>query len=171
MADALSLSAKTAKPLLAPAPVLIKGNRQRGFGPVQSAKEGSGMADAKTRPLSPHMQVWRWGPAMAVSILHRVTGNGLAVVGLAVLLWWLAALAGGDQSYLMFSRHMNEWYGQVLLVGLTWAFFTHMASGIRHFVLDIGAGYELVRNARWSLLTPLIALALTASTWAWIYLR
>jgi succinate dehydrogenase / fumarate reductase cytochrome b subunit len=129
------------------------------------------MAEANTRPLSPHLQVWRWGPAMAVSILHRVTGNGLALVGLGVLLWWLGALAGGDQSYLKFSRHMNEWYGQVVLIGLTWAFFNHMASGLRHFVLDIGAGYELDSNARWSLATPLIALALTGATWAWILLR
>jgi succinate dehydrogenase / fumarate reductase, cytochrome b subunit len=129
------------------------------------------MADAKTRPLSPHLQVWRWGPAMAVSILHRVTGNGLALVGLAVLLWWLAALAGGDQSYLAFHRHDKEWYGQVVLIGLTWAFFNHMASGLRHFVLDIGAGYELDSNARWSLATPLIALALTGALWAWILLR
>ncbi len=129
------------------------------------------MADAKARPLSPHLQVWRWGPAMAVSILHRITGNGLALVGLAVLLWWLGALAGGDQSYLGFNRHASEWYGQVVLIGLTWAFFNHMASGLRHFVLDIGAGYELTGNARWSIATPLIALALTAATWAWILLR
>jgi succinate dehydrogenase / fumarate reductase, cytochrome b subunit len=129
------------------------------------------MADAKSRPLSPHLQVWRWGPAMLVSILHRVTGNGLALVGLAVLLWWLAALAGGEESYLAFWRHTKEWYGQVVLIGLSWAFFNHLASGLRHFVLDIGAGYELDRNARWSLATPLIALALTAALWAWIYLR
>jgi succinate dehydrogenase / fumarate reductase, cytochrome b subunit len=129
------------------------------------------MAEAKSRPLSPHLQVWRWGPAMVVSILHRVTGNGLALVGLAVLLYWLAALAGGAESYLYFNRHAKEWYGQVVLIGLTWAFFNHMASGLRHFVLDIGAGYELDGNARWSLATPLIALALTAALWAWILLR
>jgi succinate dehydrogenase / fumarate reductase cytochrome b subunit len=129
------------------------------------------MADAKTRPLSPHLQVWRWGPAMAVSILHRVTGNGLALVGLAVLLYWLAALAGGKDGYAAFAVHASAWYGQTVLIGLTWAFFTHMASGLRHFVLDIGAGYELTSNARWALATPFIALVLTASTWAWILLR
>jgi succinate dehydrogenase / fumarate reductase, cytochrome b subunit len=129
------------------------------------------MADAKTRPLSPHLQVWRWGPAMAVSILHRVTGNGLALVGLAVLLYWLGALAGGEQSYVYFTRHAQQWYGQIVLIGLTWAFFNHMASGLRHFVLDIGAGYELDSNARWSLATPIIALALTGALWAWILLR
>lgn len=129
------------------------------------------MADAKTRPLSPHMQVWRWGPAMAVSILHRVTGDGMALVGLAVLVWWLAALAGGKASYDAFALHASAWYGQVVLVGLTWAFFTHLASGLRHFVLDIGAGYELNRNNGWAIATPVIALSLTVSTWAYILTR
>ncbi len=129
------------------------------------------MAGAKNRPLSPHLQIWRWGPAMAVSILHRITGDGLAMVGLGVLLWWLGALAGGEASYLTFTRHMGEWYGQVVLIGLTWAFFTHMMSGLRHFVLDIGAGFELNVNAFWSVAAPLIAIALTVAVWATILLR
>lgn len=129
------------------------------------------MAGAKNRPLSPHLQIWRWGPAMAVSILHRITGDGLAVVGLGVLLWWLGALAGGDASYLIFTRHMGEWYGQVVLVGLTWAFFNHMLSGLRHFVLDIGAGFELNSNAFWSVVSPLAAIALTVAVWAFVLLR
>ncbi len=129
------------------------------------------MAGAKNRPLSPHLQIWRWGPAMAVSILHRITGDGLAVVGLGVLLWWLGALAGGDASYLAFTRHMGEWYGQVVLIGLTWAFFNHMLSGLRHFVLDIGAGFELNSNAFWSVVSPLAAIALTVAVWAFVLLR
>ena len=129
------------------------------------------MASAGKRPISPHLQIWRWGPAMAVSILHRITGDGMAFVGLGVLLWFLGALAGGEASYAVFLGHASAWYGKVVLVGLTWAFFTHMASGIRHFVLDIGAGYELQGNAVWSMLTPVIALALTAATWAAILYR
>lgn len=129
------------------------------------------MAVTNKRPLSPHLQVWRWGPAMLVSILHRVTGDGMALVGLGVLVWWLASLAGGPQAYAAFSAHAGAWYGKVVLVGLSWAFFTHMASGIRHFVLDIGAGYELTRNAAWSVFTPLAALAATVLTWAAIVLK
>ncbi|MBS0255395.1 MAG: succinate dehydrogenase, cytochrome b556 subunit [Proteobacteria bacterium] len=123
------------------------------------------------RPLSPHLQIWRWGPAMAVSILHRVTGNGLAVVGIATLLCWLGSLAGGPDSYALFQAQAGTWYGQVVLVGLSWAFFNHAASGIRHFLLDIGAGFELVANARWSVLTPLIAILATAACWAAVWLR
>jgi succinate dehydrogenase / fumarate reductase cytochrome b subunit len=129
------------------------------------------MASAKNRPLSPHLQIWRWGPAMLVSILHRITGDGLALVGLAVLVWWLGALAGGEESYVYFLRHMKEWYGQVLLVGLSWAFFSHMCSGIRHFVLDIGAGFELKSNAVWSALTPILAIVLTIAAWAVVLYR
>ena len=124
------------------------------------------MAQAKNRPLSPHLQIWRWGPAMFVSILHRVTGNGLAVAGLGVLLWWLGALAGGAESYARFSGHATAWYGMVVLVGISWTFFSHMSSGLRHFVLDVGAGYELGGNALWSVLTPVIGILLTAAFWA-----
>lgn len=129
------------------------------------------MAEAKNRPISPHLQIWRWGPAMFVSILHRVTGDGLAFVGLGVLLWWLYALAAGPIAYDTFAAHAGAWYGKVVLVGLTWAFFNHMASGLRHFVLDIGAGFELKSNNFWSVLTPLLALAATVVTWTLIVLK
>jgi len=129
------------------------------------------MAEARNRPLSPHLQIWRWGPAMFTSILHRVSGNGLAVAGLGVLLWWLGALAGGAESYATFSKHATAWYGMVVLVGISWAFFNHMASGIRHFVLDVGAGFELNSNALWSVLTPVLGVVLTAAFWAAIFLR
>ena len=129
------------------------------------------MAEAKSRPISPHLTDgfrlhWRWGPAMFVSILHRVTGNGLAVAGLGVLLWWLGALAGGEASYAVFTKHASAWYGMVVLVGISWSFFNHMASGIRHFVMDAGAGFELGRNNLWSILTPVIGILFTAAFWA-----
>lgn len=124
------------------------------------------MAEARNRPLSPHLQIWRWGPAMLTSILHRLSGNGLAVAGLGVLLWWLGALAGGPESYAAFSAHASAWYGLVVLVGISWAFFNHMASGIRHFVLDMGAGFELGRNNLWSILTQVLGIVLTAAFWA-----
>ena len=108
---------------------------------------------------------------MLVSILHRVTGSGLSVVGLGVLLWWLAALANGPESYAAFQALASAWYGQVVLVGLSWAFFEHLLSGLRHFVLDIGAGYELTTNNRWAAIIPVIAVLLTAGFWALLLLR
>ena len=123
------------------------------------------------RPMAPHLQIWKWGPHMAVSILHRITGDGLALVGLGVLLWWLGAMAAGAEAYGQFQTVMGSPLGMVVLVGLSWAFFTHMASGLRHFVLDIGAGYELDTNKTWSILAPLAGILLTAGFWALILLR
>ena len=118
------------------------------------------------RPLSPHLSIWKWGPAMLVSILHRVTGDGMALVALPVLLWWLASIAAGPEAYESFAGIATSWYGYVVLVGISWAFFNHLCSGIRHFVLDIGAGYEVDTNNRWSVVTTVSGVLLTAAFWA-----
>lgn len=117
------------------------------------------------RPLSPHLTIWRWGPGMLVSILHRITGSALAVAGLALLTWWLWALAAGPDAYQAFTGHASQWYGTVVLVGLTWAFWQHLLSGIRHLVMDTGAGFELKINKLFAVLTVAGALFLTALTW------
>ncbi|MBX7496279.1 succinate dehydrogenase, cytochrome b556 subunit [Qipengyuania sp. 6B39] len=123
------------------------------------------------RPIAPHLQIWKWGPHMAVSILHRITGDGLALVGLGVLLWWLGAMASGPVAYATFADFFETPFGLIVLIGLSWAFFTHMMSGLRHFVLDIGAGYELDTNKTWSIMAPIIAILLTIGLWAFILLR
>ncbi|MEL7730779.1 succinate dehydrogenase, cytochrome b556 subunit [Citromicrobium bathyomarinum] len=123
------------------------------------------------RPLSPHLQIWKWGPHMLTSILHRVTGDGLALVGLGVLLWWLGAMASGPEAYETFTGLMTTPIGYVVLIGLTWAFFNHMMSGLRHFVLDIGAGYELTVNKTWAIASPILGVLLTIAFWAIIFLK
>jgi succinate dehydrogenase / fumarate reductase cytochrome b subunit len=123
------------------------------------------------RPLSPHLSIWKWGPHMAVSILHRVTGGGMAVVGLFVLLWWLGALASGPDYYASFAEWLGSPFGLVILIGLTWAFFNHAASGLRHFVLDTGAGYDLDTNRNFSWVSMAAGVVLTAAVWAYILLR
>lgn len=123
---------------------------------------------AHPRPLSPHLTVWRWGPGMAVSILHRITGAGLTIVGLAVLTWWLLAIAAGDAAYAAFANAANHPLGLVVLVGLTWAFFQHLLSGIRHLVMDSGQGFELGVNKRFAVLTIVGSILLTAALWAYV---
>lgn len=122
------------------------------------------------RPLSPHLSIWKWGPAMLVSILHRVTGDGMAFVALPVLLWWLGSVASGPEAYATFTWAATSIPGYVVLVGISWAFFNHFCSGVRHFVLDIGAGYEVDRNNRWSVVTIAGGIVLTAAFWAAIVL-
>lgn len=103
---------------------------------------------------------------MLVSILHRVSGSGLALVGLPVLLWWLGSAASGPAAYASFSALASSWFGYVVLVGVSWAFFNHLASGIRHFVMDMGAGYEVDSNRRWSVATVVLGVVFTVAFWA-----
>ena len=102
---------------------------------------------------------------MLVSILHRVTGGALTVAGLAILAWWLAAIAGGDETYADFVACATHPAGLIVLAGLTWAFWQHFFSGLRHLVLDTGAGYELKTNRFWAVMTVAGALFATALTW------
>jgi succinate dehydrogenase / fumarate reductase cytochrome b subunit len=125
------------------------------------------MAAVRERPLSPHLTIWRWGPNMVVSILHRITGMGLSIVGLAVLTWWLLAIAGGSDAYSSFAGAATHWLGKVVLIGLTWAFFQHLFSGIRHLLMDTGMGYELKANKAGANATIVGSIIATAVVWAY----
>lgn len=126
------------------------------------------MNENPSRPLSPHLTIWRWGPHMLVSILHRVTGSGLATVGAAALVWWLAAAASGPQAYATFLGWATSWIGIVIGVGLTWALFQHSLSGLRHFVMDMGAGFELRTNKFWAVMTLVGSILLTLLFWFYL---
>jgi len=126
------------------------------------------MAEQRARPLSPHLTIWRWGPHMAVSILHRITGGALTVAGLAVLTWWLLALAGPSEGYGEFAAIAAHPAGIAVLIGLSWAFFQHLLSGIRHLVMDSGRAFEIGPNKRFAVLTVVGSLVLTAALWAYV---
>ena len=123
------------------------------------------MTPTHPRPLSPHLTIWKWGPGMLVSILHRVTGGALTVAGLALLTAWLLAVANGAEAYAKFAGLAASPLGLVVLVGLTWAFYQHLFSGLRHLVMDVGAGFELKINRLFAVLTVVGAIFATALTW------
>lgn len=107
---------------------------------------------------------------MVSSILHRVSGVG-AAVGLGLLLWWLGALVSGPEAYADFVWAMTTPIGYLVLVGVSWAVFAHAITGIRHFVLDTGAGYELERNKRWANISSVLGIVVTAAFWGLLLLR
>jgi succinate dehydrogenase / fumarate reductase, cytochrome b subunit len=125
------------------------------------------MAAIKSRPLSPHLTIWRWGPHMLVSILHRATGTALSIAGLAILTWWLVAIAGGAETYARFTKVATHPVGLIVLIGITWSFFQHLLSGIRHLVMDTGAAFELDTNKRFAILTLVGSVLITALLWAY----
>ena len=88
-----------------------------------------------SRPLSPHLSIYRFTLTMTMSIVHRATGIALYGGTLLLVLWLLAAAIGGgffDGVTWLF----GSWLGQLVLFGYTWALFHHMFGGIRHFIWD-----------------------------------
>jgi succinate dehydrogenase / fumarate reductase cytochrome b subunit len=120
------------------------------------------------RPLSPHLTIWKWRVHMLVSILHRVSGNALAFGAVLIFAWWLAALASGPAYYRFFLDILLSPFGAVIGIGLTWTMFQHMGSGIRHFIMDAGEGYDLVTSRRMAFATMGFSVIATAALWAWI---
>ena len=106
------------------------------------------MSDAKAqprgpqdRPMSPHLQVWRWHVTMATSILHRGTGMAL-YVGVLILTGWAVALAAGPDAFGAYRAILGSPIGYLILFGLTVAFLYHLANGVRHLFWDAGKGFE-----------------------------
>jgi succinate dehydrogenase cytochrome b subunit len=120
------------------------------------------------RPLSPHLQVYRWQITMTLSILHRATGLALAF-GTLLLARWLLALASGPEAYAPVQEWNASWLGRLFLFGWTWSLFYHLCNGIRHLAWDSGFGFEIpdVYRSGWTVVIASVVLTLIA--WIWGY--
>jgi succinate dehydrogenase / fumarate reductase cytochrome b subunit len=94
------------------------------------------------RPVSPHLQVYRWQLTSVLSILHRAAGVALSV-GAILLVAWLVAAAAGESAYSAMQRFLGSWLGLLLLFGWSAALFYHLCNGIRHLAWDTGYGFDL----------------------------
>ena len=116
------------------------------------------------RPLSPHLQVYKFRITMAVSVLQRITGSGLGV-GLLVFAYWLGAAAYGPDAYATAQAFLTSWIGYLLLFGFTVALSFHLCNGIRHLFWDIGWGFEMETTTATSVAIVVGTVVLTALTW------
>lgn len=95
-----------------------------------------------SRPLSPHLQIYRPQITSVLSISHRATGLALSL-GTLLLVWWLVALARGPEAFASVQSFVGSWLGRLLLLGWTFSLFFHLANGIRHLCWDAGYGFEI----------------------------
>lgn len=121
-------------------------------------------ANQTNRPLSPHLQVWRWTLTMALSILHRISGIAL-VLGLLMLVWMLVAAASGQECYEYFLGFAKSIFGQLLLFGWTGAVYYHLCSGIRHLLMDAGYLMTIPQAEKAGKIILIVSIALTLATW------
>jgi len=131
------------------------------------------MANAKTpsdltRPLSPHLQIYRPMLTMMMSIAHRITGGAL-YFGTLLLAWWLLAVASGPNAYATFQAAAGSIIGRIVLFGYTWALIHHMLGGFRHLIWDTGHGFGPAEREWMAGATLFGSLTLTPALWVFIY--
>ncbi len=118
----------------------------------------------KPRPLSPHLEIYRFTLTMAMSIAHRITGVGL-YIGVLLLAWFLLALSGDATTYGHFSGFIRSFIGQIVLFGFTWSLFHHMLGGLRHALWDAGIGLDHPLRERLAQVTLIGGFALSVVAW------
>ncbi len=129
----------------------------------------SPIANEQRRPLSPHLQVYKFALTMAMSIVHRITGAGL-YAGTLLLAWWLIAAATSASAFADVSWFMSSIIGRLILFGFTWALFQHMLGGVRHFIWDAGYGMEHPQREYLAQATLIGGLVLTVLVWIAAYM-
>lgn len=123
---------------------------------------------ARSRPLSPHLDIYRWQMGNTLSILHRATGVALAF-GLIALAFWLISLAGGEESYQTAYRVFASRLGMLFLAAWSFAFFYHLFNGIRHLFWDVGWGFERRQRIASGWFAVIGAFASTAALWVLLW--
>jgi len=125
--------------------------------------------NGRVRPLSPHLQIWRWHVTMLASILVRISGGALAV-GAVFVVAWLAALAFGPDAYAVFTAWMGSPLGLLVWLGLTAALAYHFAGGVRHLIWDAGEGLTPKSANLLSTLSIVFAVVVTLAFWAGLFM-
>jgi succinate dehydrogenase / fumarate reductase cytochrome b subunit len=116
------------------------------------------------RPLSPHLQVYRPQLTSVLSIMHRGTGVFLAI-GTVLLVYWLVAVASGEEAYDHAQAVLGSLLGQLVLFLWTLALFYHLCNGIRHLFWDSGYGFELETTYKSGKAVVIASLVLTFLCW------
>ncbi len=122
----------------------------------------------RNRPLSPHLQIYKLPLSAQLSISHRITG--VILCGGAVLLtYWLMAATYGPDAFATAQAILGSWIGRLVLLGVVFSLWYHLANGIRHLIWDAGSGLELPQLRTSGLIVVAIAVVLTVATFIAAY--
>ena len=94
------------------------------------------------KPLSPHIQIYRWHISSLVSISHRITGI-INIITITLICLWVSLTFISESNYETINLLLNSKFGKFIILGLTWSFSFQILSEIRHLIMDLGYGFEL----------------------------
>ena len=94
------------------------------------------------RPLSPHIQIYKWHISSLVSISHRITGI-INIIAITLICLWASLLFLAEENYEIVELLMSSFIGKFIILGIIWSFSFQILSEIRHLIMDFGYGFEL----------------------------
>ena len=112
------------------------------------------------RPLSPHIQIYRWHVSSLVSISHRITGI-INIIAITLICLWVSLIFISENNHEMINLFLSSKIGKFIILGLTWSFSFQILSEIRHLIMDFGYGFELKTSKITGLLVIFGSLILT----------
>ena len=112
------------------------------------------------RPLSPHIQIYRWHVSSLVSISHRITGI-INIIAITIICLWVSLIFISENNHEMINLFLSSKIGKFIILGLTWSFSFQILSEIRHLIMDLGYGFELKTSKITGLLVMFGSLILT----------
>lgn len=122
----------------------------------------------RNRPVSPHLQIYKPQITSILSITHRLTG--VALCGGAVLLtYWLMAATYGPDAFANAQAILGSWFGRLVLLGVVFSLWYHLANGIRHLAWDAGWGFELDKLKMSGIAVIVVSVILTVATFCLAY--
>ena len=117
-----------------------------------------------SRPLSPHLSVYKLPLTALTSISHRITGV-VNTAALVLIVWTLAGAAGPADSFGFIGALVQSWFGKLMMFGFTLTLYYHLCNGIRHLIWDAGYGFELDTAAKSAKFSIVAAVVLSVITW------
>ncbi len=121
------------------------------------------------RPLSPHLSIYKPQLTSGMSIFHKITGIALAVF-MAVIVAWLAIVAWLPEWHDPFKDVCTSWFGRLLLMGWSWAFFYHFGCGVRYLFWATGRGLSLKDVYRWGYVALAFSFLATLALWTTVFM-
>ena len=112
------------------------------------------------RPLSPHIQIYRWHVSSLVSISHRITGI-INIIAITLICLWVSLIFINENNHEIINLFLSSKIGKFIILGLTWSFSFQILSEIRHLIMDLGYGFELKTSKITGLLVIFGSLILT----------
>jgi succinate dehydrogenase / fumarate reductase cytochrome b subunit len=124
--------------------------------------------EARQRPLSPHLTIYRWPVTMMTSITHRATGIALSL-GMLILAWWLVSISNGPEGFERFHAVMDSPLGLLVLFAVTWSLTFHFCSGVRHLAWDLGYGFSKEDSRQGSIWVIALSVIGAVAIFAWVW--